>query len=284
MRYIEQLELCKLQIENVFSKAEAVNIATMLLDKYTNSNNIKTLEKESIIIEEKELGKIKIAIEQLLQHRPIQYILEESWFYKFSFYVNENVLIPRPETEELVYETIKIITERKIKKPTILEIGTGSGCIAISLKKELEDVNIFAVDISDEALNVAKKNAKTLQTEINFFNLDFLDKNNWNKLPTNIDLIISNPPYIAETEKNEIQPNVLDFEPHLALFVPDDNALVFYKNIIEFANQLNQKPIICCEINQGFGKEVVELFSLKYDTIILKKDMQQKDRMVFAIP
>jgi release factor glutamine methyltransferase len=284
MTYKEQLVICIQQIEKLYAKNEAENIAVLLVDKYTNSFGINSLEKESLIIQPSHIKLINTAIEQLLTNKPIQYILKEAWFYKYAFKVTNSVLIPRPETEELVYETIKIIKEKNIKNPIILEVGTGSGCIAICLKKELPNATIIAIDISEDALIIAKENANELNVHIDFVQQDFLNENNWINLPKQVDYIIINPPYIAKKEKINMLPNVLDYEPQLALFVEDANALIFYKKILSFAQQLNNKPIICCEINEHLGMETKAVFTNFYEDVILKKDMQQKDRMIIAKP
>jgi release factor glutamine methyltransferase len=258
----------------------------------------------------------------LKKQKPIQYILGETEFYGLPFLVNENTLIPRPETEELVELIIKqnskseIPPEPKVNgaklnsKLKILDIGTGSGCIAIALKKNLPNSEVFAIDISEEALETAKKNAQINQVEINFIQADILKINNLEQLPTSnsqlptsnfhlptsvfqlpssnfhlpttFDIIVSNPPYVRILEKQEINPNVLEYEPHLALFVEDEDALIFYRKIAQLAlKSLSPNGRLYFEINQYLGKETVELIeSFGFKNVVLHKDIYGNDRMI----
>ena len=185
--------------------------------------------------------KIKRLTQELLTHKPIQYVLNEVWFAGIKFYVDENVLIPRPETEELcewivVNEKSKVKSKKsKIKPQTslILDIGTGSGCIAVTLKKKMRDAEISALDVSEKALHVAEKNASSNNTEIQFYCLNILNEDEWKSLP-HFDIIVSNPPYVKESEAAAMQKNVLKYEPHTALFVNDDDAFIFYNKIFFF--------------------------------------------------
>jgi release factor glutamine methyltransferase len=222
--------------------------------------------------------------------------LNEAWFYGLKFEVNESVLIPRPETEELVDWIIKEVRGKKYEvrrtaaahathhSPlTLLDIGTGSGCIPISLKKNLPDAEVSAIDVCSEALHTATTNALNNETEINFLLLDFLDESKWNTLGQ-YTIIVSNPPYIKTTEANTMSKHVLDYEPHKALFVPDDDALLFYRKIADFAMQhLHHGGAAYVEINQQLGKETVELFQQKGFTVELRKDMSGNERMVKAV-
>jgi release factor glutamine methyltransferase len=197
-----------------------------------------------------------------------------------KFFVNENVLIPRPETEELVYWVGEESKKLTIKSQKLLEIGTGSGCISIVLKKELPGLLITSIDVSSGALEVAKKNAVTQEAEINFLVIDFLDEENWKRLPV-FDIIVSNPPYIKQSEQSAMSSHVTGFEPSIALFVPDEDALLFYRNIASFAKtHLAQQGLVFLEINEALGKEVVELYEKEGYAVELKKDMQGKDRML----
>jgi release factor glutamine methyltransferase len=198
------------------------------------------------------------------------------------FYVDQNVLIPRPETEELVDW---IITDCKfpIRQLTLLDIGCGSGCIPIFLKRKFRKADVWACDNSEAALNVAKKNADNLGADIHFLQLNFLNEEERNKLPSS-DIIVSNPPYVPEKDKLQMQPNVLQFEPRTALFVPDNDALIFYKAIADFGNQkLNPNGAIYVEIHEDLGEPVLELFRSKNYEALLKKDIQGKDRMIKAV-
>jgi len=224
------------------------------------------------------------ALAKLKKEIPIQYIIGETEFYGLPFYVDKSVLIPRPETEELVSW---IVREVKIKKPSlsepipynILDIGTGSGCIAIALAKNLPKAKVWALDVSEKAIEVAQNNAKLNQVNIHFLNEDILSLKS---LPEKFDSIVSNPPYVRELEKNEIKNNVLQNEPHLALFVKNNDPLLFYDKIAGFAKEnLNPKGKLYFEINQYLGKNTVQLLKEKgFKNIELKKDIFGKDRMI----
>jgi release factor glutamine methyltransferase len=221
-------------------------------------------------------------LEQLKKEIPIQYLLGKTSFYGLDFEVNKNVLIPRPETEELVEWIIRdCFFPRNDKDSKILDIGTGSGCIAISLAKNIPNATIFAIDISEKALATAKKNA-----EINSVNVIFIEKNILETvdLEQQFDVIVSNPPYVRELEKQEIKKNVLDNEPHLALFVEDNDALVFYRKIAELAQKnLSEKGQLFFEINQYLGMETVNLLEkMNFKNIELRKDIYGNDRMIKA--
>lgn len=233
------------------------------------------LDKEWHELEEKK-NLFFLKLFQLKEHQPIQYILGEAEFYGMIFFVNENVLVPRPETEELVEW---VLNDHKNLKRSILDIGTGSGCIPITLKKHQPGFEVSALDISKKALKTAETNAKLHQTAINFFEADFLNMH-FSSLPF-FDVIVSNPPYIAEKEKKEMHANVVKFEPHQALFAPNDNPLVFYKKIIDLAHQkLNPNGCIYVEINQNLAQETKELFRKNFQNVELKKDISGNFRMI----
>jgi release factor glutamine methyltransferase len=227
---------------------------------------------------------------ELKKEKPIQYILGETEFYGLPFLVNENTLIPRPETEELVEWIIKSTNYEILStKLRILDIGTGSGCIAISLAKNITNAEVSAIDISEKALATAKKNAEINKVEVSFINIDILKINDLAELPTSnfqlptqFDIIVSNPPYVRNLEKAEIKPNVLEYEPHLALFVEDTDALLFYRKIADLAKEnLSENGMLFFEINQYLGKETVELLeNLGFKNIELKKDIYGNDRMI----
>jgi len=209
--------------------------------------------------------------------KPIQQILQKAWFYNDEYFINEHVLIPRPETEELV-DLIK--NENAKTDLVLLDIGTGSGCIPLALKKLKPKWDIHALDISVNALEVASKNAKQLNREINFFQHDILSENlNENH---KFDIIVSNPPYITKNESYTLQKQVIDFEPHLALFVENENPLLFYDKIIGFAKQhLNQNGKLYFEINQKFGEEVKTLLEENnFYNVRIIKDINQNNRIV----
>ena len=250
-------------------------------------------------ISKEEVRKWETIISELKTEKPIQYIIGETWFYDSKFYVNEHTLIPRPETEELV-DWIVESQKSKVKSQKIdqddvissgvemriLDIGTGTGCIPISIKKNIPQAEVFAIDISEEALKVAKRNAVENNVEVNFILQDILEVEKLSiinyQLPIKFDVIVSNPPYVRNLEKQEIKKNVLEYEPHLALFVEDNDALLFYRKIAQLAKEsLTENGQLFFEINQYLGKETVELLEqLGFKNIELQKDIYGNDRMI----
>jgi release factor glutamine methyltransferase len=221
------------------------------------------------------------ALQEMSENKPLQYVLAQTEFYGFAFKVNTHVLIPRPETEELVQW---IVQENKTTQPlSILDMGTGSGCIAITLAKKLAQAQIYALDISTEALEMAQINAAIHQAKICFLQGDILSFPDLNfLLPEKLDVIVSNPPYIPQAEKKLMRKNVLDYEPHLALFVEDTKPLIFYEKIAAFAHSfLNPKGKLYVEINEQFGQEVEALMQKQgFQNIEIKQDLAGKDRFV----
>lgn len=271
----------KNQLYFQYDHAESANIADMVMEKITglskperflNGLQLLSTEKENIY---------NAYVNQLNTGKPVQQILEEAWFHGLPFYVNEDVLIPRPETDELV----EWVTEELRSKSaiSILDVGTGSGCISVSLKKELPSAVVHAVDVSEAALRVAKRNAASFNTDVNFQQLDFLDAAKRKELPA-FDCIVSNPPYIKRSEAAAMRDNVLKFEPHLALFVENEDPLLFYRAIAEFAQtHLKSFGSVFLEINEALADDVMKLFDdYKFDEIELRADMQGKDRMIKA--
>ena len=227
-----------------------------------------------------EISNWNVILEKLKTQIPIQYILGTTHFYGLEFMVDENVLIPRPETEELVDWIVKLNSKISKKKYLrILDIGTGSGCIAISLAKNIPNSEVFEIDVSEMALAVAEKNALLNTVCVTFLHKNILETTS---LDQKFDIIVSNPPYVRNLEKAEIKPNVLDNEPHLALFVADDDALIFYKKIAELAAaNLNPNGQLFFEINQYLGKETLDLLeSLGLKNRELRKDIYGNDRMI----
>jgi len=219
-------------------------------------------------------------LEKLLLHMPVQYVLGKTIFYNRSFIVNEHVLIPRPETEELVQWIMD--DNRKQQEIHIIDIGTGSGCIPIVLKKEIPQALITAADISKEALDVARHNAQLQEADIHFLEFDFLNTAAWDQLPL-FDIIVSNPPYIPVPEKEKLNKNVTLYEPHGALFVPDHHPFIFYEAINEFATaHLNTNGTVYVEIHEAYGQETAAVFKKQFATVELKKDISGKDRMIKA--
>jgi release factor glutamine methyltransferase len=232
------------------------------------------------VVSGKKYDKFQVAIERLKRYEPIQYVIGDTEFYGLEFKVNPSVLIPRPETEELV---AWIIDEHKKKQQiSILDIGTGSGCIAVALAKHLVNSTVYALDVSLEALSLAKENTLTNDVNVEFIEADIFD---WNFGDLQFDVIVSNPPYVRELEKEAMSANVLDHEPHLALFVKDDDALLFYRTISKVANKiLKPNGQLYFEINESLGKDINDLLSNSgYSDVQLKKDHFQKDRMIKAI-
>lgn len=233
-------------------------------------------------LSEKQVEKWDFILNELVQEKPIQYITGEAWFYGLRFEVNENTLIPRPETEELVEWILNTPITEHSKPISILDIGTGSGCIPIALKSNLPQAIISAIDVSEKALAVAKRNAELNRVDIKFIQTNILEVEDLSQHPSTYNIIVSNPPYVRNLEKQEIKKNVLHYEPHLALFVDDSDALLFYRKIAQLA-LLNLAPngFLFFEINQYLGKETVELLeNLGFKNIELKKDSYGNDRMI----
>tara|TARA_R110001583_G_scaffold145635_2_gene297625 strand:- start:61035 stop:61898 length:864 start_codon:yes stop_codon:yes gene_type:complete len=280
-RFIMNIQKFKKQffseLANIYPTTEIQSFFNILIEYKLNLGRIDVALQPDLNISEADLSFLQKAKNDLKNHIPIQYIIGETEFYGLKFFVNEHVLIPRPETEELVDWIVKDYKDKKNIK--ILDIGTGSGCIAISLAKNLPNAAIFALDISSEALKTAKQNAKTNNVKIHFIETDIL---NTTTLSTTFDVIVSNPPYVRELEKEQMQQNVLDHEPNLALFVKDNNPLLFYNKISDLAKtHLLKNGNLYFEINQYLGNETVALLKLKgFKNIELKKDIYEVDRMV----
>ena len=269
----EYQKLCNALIN--YEKDEAKEIAFLLLKHLLGISKNDIISSKSI--REEELGGLDTYIERLNNWEPIQYITNKAWFFDHEFFVDQNVLIPRPETEELVNLAISL------NPKTVLDLGTGSGGIPISIALRMANSEVFAIDISENALKVAQKNALSLKADVHFENANILDFENPFEI-REFDLIISNPPYVKENEKPEIRQNVLNFEPHLALFVTDNDPLIFYKKIAEIGlKHLNQNGCILVEINTYLGPETSEVFrEAGYAKVELIKDFFEKDRMILA--
>lgn len=257
------------------TRDEICSIIYLLLEDKFGLTKVEVMTGKEI--EPVKLDNFNDIIQRINRHEPIQYVLGKAEFYGRGFAVDGSVLIPRPETELLIRAVLK---EKKFS-PTILDIGTGSGCIAITLAVEIPSSEVYAIDISEEALTVAQQNAKNLKAKVNFSKFDILANE---KLEHRFDIIVSNPPYIAESEKKEMNSNVLDFEPPLALFVTDKDPLVFYKAIARRGKSL-LKPggKIFVEINERFGKELKQHFRNEgYSNVSIEKDINNKDRILMA--
>jgi release factor glutamine methyltransferase len=284
----------KEKLKDYYDDNEAAKITLLLLEDGTGFLQKDILMNKEQKITSKQYDVLTTHVQRLQQYEPIQYIMNKTWFYGMELYVDKAVLVPRPETEELVdwlVKDIKIAGKDVFEKEVtdadlttglkILDIGTGSGCIALALKKSLPKAEVWGCDISDEALNVARRNGSALDVRVDFQGIDFLDEAQQKSLPT-VDIIVSNPPYIPLSDKNEMHENVVVYEPHTALFVPNNDTLLFYKAIAHFAKKrLYENGFIYLEIHEGLGREVANLFKDEgYENITLKKDMQGKDRMV----
>ena len=310
------------ELSSLHDDKEMESFFYLILENFHQIKRIDLALNPQMEMNDKQLLYWERVLADLKKQKPIQYILGETEFYGLRFLVNENTLIPRPETEELLELIIKQNSKFQIppdpkvngaklnSKLKILDIGTGSGCIAIALKKNLPNSEVFAIDISEEALETAKKNAQINQVEIHFIQADILKINNLEQLPssnsqlptsnfhlptsvfqlpssnfhlpTTFDIIVSNPPYVRNIEKQEINPNVLEYEPHLALFVEDDDALLFYRKIAQLAlKSLTPNGKLYFEINQYLGKETVELIkSFGFKNVVLHKDIYGNDRKI----
>jgi len=285
-------------LSEIYPQTEIDSFFFILIEELLGLQRIDTVLKPDFIIENEILNNLKNIISRLKKEEPIQYILGKTAFYGLPFLVDKNTLIPRPETEELVEWILKEIQELRIKiqkeSLSILDIGTGTGCIPISLAKNLKNETISAIDVSSNALKIAKQNASLNNVTIDFFELDILQAENLNKLSVlaqskthsnnKYDIIISNPPYVRELEKVEIKNNVLNNEPHLALFVDNENPLIFYKKIADLAKKhLTKKGLLFFEINQYLSSETVTMLKEKeFTNIELKKDLFGNDRMIQA--
>ena len=267
----------------VYEEQEGRSMLYQLIHHFFKFDKIGFVKNPDFRLTESELLKLHFAVKELLTEKPLQYIIGEVEFLGLKIKVNPHVLIPRPETEELVQ---LIRTREDFKNPVarLLDIGCGSGCIPITLKKHFPDVEILGLDVSGEALKLATENAKLNETDVEFVNQDILDEKKWSQLGK-IQMIVSNPPYVRDSEKELMQKNVLDFEPDLALFVSDADPLLFYRKIAEFAQQsLGKRGVLYFEINEAFGTETKDLLESKgFKSVEVLKDMHGKDRFIRAL-
>ena len=268
-------------LKNQYPKSEITSFYRRLTHFYFQWPPTFLIMNPNYRLNYEELQQLTIALNELKKFRPIQYILNESYFYGRTFYVDEHVLIPRQETEELVKWVLSDYKDEE-HHCNVLELGTGSGCIAISLAKEQRKFKIEALDVSKDALQVAQKNAFLHNSEIDFLHQDICRLENWNKP---LDVIISNPPYIEPNEKKEMLPNVLDHEPHLALFTPNGEPLYFYKKIIFLANScLKVNGCFYLEINPKYTKDLVAFIKTStFKDIEVRNDIFGKNRMLKAV-
>lgn len=268
------------ELSPFYDAYEAESFFYLILEDKHQLRQIDLALNHELVFDENDFVIWDELLKQLKKEVPIQYLLGKTNFYGLDFEVNENVLIPRPETEELVEWIINENTSRdKNKKLRILDIGTGTGCIAISLASNLPHAEVVAIDVSKKAIETAKRNAVRNNVEVTFVLLDILKEE---ELRCQFDIIVSNPPYVRNLEKAEIKKNVLDYEPHLALFVEDHDALIFYRKIALLAKKaLLEKGKLYFEINQYLGKEMTDLLEgMDFKSVELRKDIYDNDRMI----
>jgi release factor glutamine methyltransferase len=267
------------ELQMFYPETEIRSFSFLIIEKITGFTRTEIIVNKNTQISVEQHKIIEFFIEKLKKYVPIQYILGETEFCGLTFQVNESVLIPRPETEELV-ELIRN-ENNQTSKLSILDIGTGSGCIAISLKHFFPNSMVDAFDISEPALEIAKSNANSNKLDVHFEKVDMLNVPDFEK---KWDIIVSNPPYVLENEKSEILPNVLENEPHLALFVPDNDPLLFYRHIAVFAQKhLNKNGKLYFEINREFGNECFNLVvEMGFKNVELRKDISENDRIIKA--
>ena len=272
-----------LELDPLFPKEEVDSFFYLVIDHYLGLERFVLAMQPNLVVSKDNEEPLFYALSQLKQERPIQYILGKAHFCDLEFGVDENVLIPRPETEELVYWILNEVQQgTRQERLRILDIGTGSGCIAISLAKNLPNAKVYALDISKKALQIAQQNAVDNKVDIVFLEADILSMEGFKD---KFDVIVSNPPYVRELEKKEMKNNVLEHEPGLALFVSDGDPLIFYKKITLFAlNHLKTSGMLFFEINQYLGEEMKQLLEAgNFSEIELRKDMYGNDRMLKAV-
>ena len=270
----------KSELKPLYPEYEITSFISLIIEHIFNFTRVQVYTNQDHEISNKSYKKILEIIEELKAYKPLQYILGNTSFYDLSFIVNPHVLIPRQETEELVDWIIK---ENTNANSSILDIGTGSGCIAITLAKNILNSVVLAADISKEALSTTKQNSLLNGVDIEIMQLDILNPEI--TIDAKFDIIVSNPPYVTEKEKSLMHENVLNFEPESALFVPDDNPLLFYKAITDFAlKYLNPEGKVYFEINEAYGREAALMLEERnFHNITLRKDINEKNRMLRAI-
>ncbi len=269
-----------IELDPLFPKEEVDSFFYLVIDHYLGLERFVLAVQPNLVVSKENEEPLFYALAQLKLERPVQYILGKAHFCELGFRVDENVLIPRPETEELVYWVLKEVQKRSFREGLrILDIGTGSGCIAISLAKNLPNAKVYALDISKKALRLAEQNAVDNGVDIVFLEADILSVEG---IKDEYDVIVSNPPYVRELEKLEMKNNVVAHEPGLALYVSDDDPLIFYKKITLFAlSHLKKNGILFFEINQYLGEEMKQLLEANnFSEIELRRDIFGNDRML----
>ena len=276
----EQYRIFLAELEHIYNRSEAAAISSTVFESIAGITRAGIIKYPTQVLDKKILQRLDHCLLQLKIHKPVQYVTGETWFCKMKLKVSPAVLIPRPETEELAGAVISYLKDKPVA--SVLDIGTGSGCIAIAIKKNLPDTSVTAIDISVDALNIAKENASHQQTSINFLRSDFLHERTWQSLPL-FDVIVSNPPYIPQHEKKTLDKNVIEFEPHLALFVENNQPLIFYEKMAVFGKtHLKESGKIFMETHEHFAKETAELFNDDHYSSVIQNDLYEKQRMVIA--
>ncbi len=270
----------KQKLSSIYDEQEATAIAHEYMEHLSGLTKLQRLTHKETILKNEQEALLEKDIKDLISGKPMQYVIGKAWFMGNEFMVNKHVLIPRPETEELVQWVVN--DYKNVHSPSIFDIGTGSGCIPISLKLLIPHADISSCDISDEAISVAKENAQQLNTDIKFKQADFLDKAQWAQLGE-YDVIVSNPPYIPNAYRSEMHINVKEHEPSLALFVPDNDPLLFYKAIADLGStHLKENGSIYCELHADHAEETKQMFVANGYDVVLKEDMFGKPRMLKA--
>ena len=267
----------------VYDEREASSICALVMEKITGeSKSLRVIHKQNEFSNDQE-SFFKNCLKELLGHRPVQYVLGEAWFAGLRFYVDEHVLIPRPETEELAAWVLADLETASSLKYKVLDIGTGSGCIPVSLGKKRNDLQLLACDVSVSALDIARKNSIDNGVAIDFFRCDILDNSSWDQIP-DINIILSKPPYIPERQKAQLDKHVKNCEPGLALFVPDSDPIIFYKQIGLLAKKkLLPRGKVFLEVHHDFSKEVLKWYGENGFSTDLRKDFSGKNRMIRAV-
>nr|WP_299173867.1 peptide chain release factor N(5)-glutamine methyltransferase [uncultured Allomuricauda sp.] len=271
-----------LELDGIYPPEEVDTFFYLTIEHFLKLERFILVMQPNLVVTKEEETPLFETLAALKKEKPIQYILGSSHFLGMEFMVNEDVLIPRPETEELVQWILDCCEVERSQDLNILDVGAGSGCIAIALAKNISNANVYAIDVSEKALKVAKQNATLNEVDVNFLQKDILDSNPELGLELRFDIIVSNPPYVRELEKDEMKKNVIIYEPDLALFVPNNDALLFYRRIIQFADKnLKDKGILFFEINQYLGMETKALLEEhNFLEIELRKDLYGNDRML----
>ncbi len=281
MTIFEAEQVLTEKLKTIYDSRESANISHWVIESVTETKRIDRMLHKNRILTPSQQTTLEEYTQRLLGHEPVQYILNETWFCGLKFYIDSRALIPRPETEELV-EWIISNCRFPIDQLSILDIGTGSGCIPITLKRKLRKSEVITCDISADAIQLAKENAASLGVEINFLQVDFLDESRQAEFGS-YDIIVSNPPYVPEKDRNQLSPNVRDFEPALALFAPDNDPLIFYRAIAKFGrNHLSKNGSIYLELPENADQSIAELYQANGYQIELRNDLQGKMRMLKA--